>query len=329
MPPGVERFAAEDGQGFSLGAGKLAFVEGRFPQRTKLVVLELESGRRTSRRVKGWTLGSKTALSRDGRRVVVEAGKIGKYDSRQEPAERAFLLLDAESGAILAEESIGGAGAVALGHPAWSPDPIVVRNDRGGLRWKAIGSEAGGLLPGPPAWAGALSDEPVLFAAEKKTEGPRLIAYDMKTGKELASWRSDLSAAPLSVRADGALLAARWVAESGSFVLEACRADGRREALLESDGEIETAVEAAGALYAVAKDHSRPKAGKDFLAPRALLVREAGARWSAPWTSREGRLLGFAGRRLWFAVTDRDRPAAYAIEPRREPLEAAGPAIDR
>ena len=335
LPEGLERVAAKDGQGFtySSAAGMLAFVEGRFPSRTLLVVVDLATGARRARRVTGWSLGGKTALARDGRRVVVEAGKISAYASRSEPVQRAFLLIDAESGAVLAEQPLGAAGVVAFAHPSWSADPVVVWNDKGGPRWKAIGGEAGGQLPGPPAWSGILTDAGLLFAAEKKTTAPRLIAYDMRSGKQTGDWRSELSVAPLAARADGSVLAARWAAESGGFLLEACDSEnGRREALLESEGEIESAVETHGALYAIAKDHSRKNdSGKSFLAPRSLLVLErGGARWSVPWTSHAGDFLGFdpERRRLWFAVTDRDKPGAWSIALNKEALSAAGPAID-
>lgn len=59
-------------------------------------------------------------------------------------------------------------------------------------------------------------------------------------------------------------------------------------------------------------------------------MERGGHRWGAPWTSRRGKLLGSdpANGNLLFAVTDRDRPAAWAIAPTRSALAAAGPAID-
>jgi hypothetical protein len=102
--------------------------------------------------------------------------------------------------------------------------------------------------------------------------------------------------------------------------------------LLEAEGEIESALETDRGLYAIAKDPTRRNdTGKDFLAPRVLLVSEMGGqRWSVPWTSHEGEFLGSDSKdgRLLFAVTDRDEPAAWAISPTRSALTAAGPAID-
>lgn len=334
LPPGLERLEGiSDAQGFSWSPAsrRLAFVEGRFPDRTYLVVVGLASGARSRRRLKGFVLGDLVALSRDGRRVLLEAGKVGAA-SRSEPSERALLVVDPEDGRILSEQPVDG--AVALGHPAWSPDPVAVWNGEKGLVWKAFGrTPSGGLLEGPEAWRGLLLDEPYLLVSERQTEKPRMAVYDLRDNRRVAEWRVALTGAPLAQRSDGTALSARWMSETGTFVLESGDPrTGRRSPLLEADGEIETAVETSRGLYAVAKDPSRRNGtGKDFLAPRVLLVLEKGGqRWSVPWTSHEGRLLGEdpANGRLLFAVTDRDKPAVWAVAATREALAAAGAAID-
>lgn len=335
LPPGVERLDGASGaQGFAWNASsrRLAFVDGRFPDRTYLVVADLAAGSRTRRRLKGFVLGERLALSRDGRRVLLDAAKIGPYDSRTEPTERVLLVVDADGGRILSEEAIGG--AVALGHPAWSRDPIAAWNEGKRIVWRAFGpAGSGGALEGPPAWRGLLLDEPYLLVSEKQTERPRMTVYDLRDGSRAAEWRVALSGVPLALRPDGTALSARWMSESGTFVLEAGDPKtGRRSPLLEADGEIETAVENDRGLYAVAKDPTRRNdTGKPFLSPRVLLVAEKdGRRWSVPWSSHEGRFLGTdpANGKLLFAVTDRDKPAVWAIAPDREALSAAGPAID-
>lgn len=337
LPPGVERVdGASNAQGFfwSPSSRRLAFVEGRFPDRTYLVVRDLAAGSRSRRRLKGFVLGDRLALSRDGARVLLDAGKLGRYDSRNEPNDRVLLVVEANVGAILAEHPIGVAGAVAVSHPAWSPDPVAVWNGKRGIHWKAFGAaETGGLLKGPAAWRALALDEPYLVVAERQTERPRMIVYDLRDGRQAAEWRVALTGAPLAVRPDGSALSTRWMSESGTFVLESGDPrTGRRSPLLEAEGEIETAVENDRGLYAVAKDPTRRNdTGKDFLSPRVLLVAEKGGRrWSVPWTAHEGRFLGTDPKdgKLLFAVTDRDKPAAWAIPPTREALSSAGAAID-
>lgn len=336
LPPGVEKLAAAPNvQSFfwSPASRRLAYVEGRFPDRTYLVVAD-GPRRRLRTRLKGFVLGGAVALTRDGRRVLLDAGKLGPYASRAEPAERTLLIVDADSGRILSENPLGPGGVAALGHPAWSTDPIAIWNDKEGVHWTAFGVEqTSGALKGPAAWRALLLDEPFVVVAEKQTERPRMIVYDLRTNREAFEWRVALSGAPLAIRPDGSALSARWMPETGIFVLESGDPKtGRRAPLLEAEGEIESAVETEHGLYAIAKDPTRRNAsGKDFLAPRVLLVVESGGqRWSVPWTSHRGEFLGWdAGSgRLLFAVTDRDRPAAWAIAPTRAALSAAGPAID-
>lgn len=340
LPPGLERVAsAADAQAFAWSPGprRLAFVEGRFPGRTFLVVLDLASGIRTRRRLKGFVLGGGAALSRDGRRVLLDAGKLGPYASRTEPAERVVLVVDADSGRVLSEDPTGPGGTAALGHPAWSPDPIAVWNDKTGIVWRAFGAlpagpSVGGVLKGPAAWRGLLLDEPYLVVAEKQAERPRMTVYDLRDGRSVAEWRVALTGTPLALRRDGTALSARWMSENGSYVLESGDPQtGRRVPLLEAEGEIESAVETDRGLYAIAKDPTRRNdSGKDFLAPRVLLVVESGGRrWSAPWTSHRGEFLGTdpADGRLLFAVTDRDKPGAWAIAPTRAALTAVGAAM--
>jgi hypothetical protein len=337
LPPGVELIAGASGaQAFdwSPAARRVAYVDGRFPDRTYLVVLDRASGAKTKRRLKGFVLGGGLALTRDGRKALLDAGKLGRYDSRNEPAEHVILLVEAATGRILSESPLGVAGTIALSHPAWSPDPIAVWNGKEGIIWKAFGSgNAGGVIKGPAAWRALLLDEPFLIVAEKQTERPRMIVYDLRDNRQVAEWRVALTGAPLALRPDGAALSARWMPETGRFVLESGDPKtGRRVPLLEAEGEIESAVETDRGLYAIAKDPTRRNGtGKDFLSPRVLLVAEAGGqRWSTPWTSHQGKFLGTdpANGRLLFAVTDRDEPAAWAIAPTRSALTAAGPAID-
>ncbi|MDO8756511.1 MAG: hypothetical protein Q7J64_00740, partial [Elusimicrobiota bacterium] len=314
---------------------RLACVEGRFPDRTYLAVLDLATGARTKRRLKGFVLGGGLALSRDARRVLLDAGKVGDLDaSRSEPTNRVVLAVNIDDGRVLTEIPVGDAGTVALGHPAWSPDPIAVWNSKDGIRWSAFGDRpAGGLLDGPAAWRALLLDEPFLVVAEKQHERPRMVVYDLRDAIRTAEWRVALSAAPLASRLDGTALSSRWMSETGSFVLEAGDPKtGRRVPLLETDGEIETAFETDRGLFAVAKDPSRRNdTGKNFLAPRVLLVLEKdGRRWSVPWTSRPGEFFGVDPKdgRLLFAVLDRDKPGAWALAPTRAALTAAGAAID-
>ncbi len=337
FPAGVERIAGlADGQAYSWSpdSRRLAYVSGRFPDRTYLCVHDLASGSSTKNRLKGFVLGNKSALSRDGRRVLLEAGKVGPHASRNEPSERVLLLADARTGKILQEVSIARGGVAALGHPEWSPDPVAVWNGKEGLLWRAFGAErAGGVLRGPSAWRALLLDRPYLIAAEKQTERPRLTVYDLRDGRQAAEWRVALTASPLAQRPDGAVLVSRWMSESGIYVLESGDPKtGRRSPLLEAEGEIETTVETAKGLYAVAKDTSRRNTtGKDFLAPRVLLVIGSdGIRWSVPWTAHRGEFLGAdpVNGRLLFAVTDRDRPGVWAIAPTRAALTAAGSTID-
>lgn len=337
LPHGVERLASEvEASAFvwSPSSRRLVYVEGRFPHRTYLVVLDRASGKRRKTRLKGYVLGAGAALSRDGKRVLLDAGKLApNAASRSEPPQRVVLEVDADSGRVLSETPVGSAGAAALGHPAWSPDPVAVWNDKDGLSWKAFGGNAGGFLRGPGAWRALFLDEPYVVVAEKQSTRPRMSVYDLRDGKQVQEWRVALTATPLAVRLDGTAFSARWMSESGSYVLESGDPKtGRRAPILENEGEIETAVETDRGVFAIAKDVTRRNdTGKDFLTPRVLLALEInGRRWSVPWTSHRGELLGAdpTSGRLLFAVTDRDKPAIWAFAPEARTAEAAGRAVD-
>lgn len=328
-PAGVSRLAGgSDLQGFawSAEAGRLAWVEGRFPQRTYLVAADRRGKVLARHRLKGWTLSGPVVVTRDGRRAAVVAGKLGKYDSREEPDEHGALLVDLASGAVLETLETGPTAPVALGAPAWAEGPIAVWNRSAGLAWKELGSSNAGGVAGAGAWKGVLTDAGALVAGDRAAK-PRLFAADLRSGTVTHSWSAELSVAPLSARADGSVLASRWVAESGKFVLEACDpATGGRTALLETDGEIESAVETPAGVFAIAKDHSRKNdTGKPFLAPRVLLtIAPGGERSTLPWTPHKGELLGSdpVSGLLWFAVTDRDKPSVWGLATTRSALAA-------
>lgn len=330
LPPGVESFPGGDQAFFwSPQAKRLAFVEGIFPNRTKAAVLDPQTSRRRSFRVKGYVFGGPLALSRDGRLLLAEAGKIGSA-SRAEPARKVLLLLDAETGRVLAEQALPGTTA-ALGHPAWASGPAAAWAGPEGLSWRVFSrSPEHGVVPNGAPWRGVFLDEPVLAAAEDKP--PRLAAYALREPRLLASWPTALTPAVLGEAPDGRVLAARWVAGFGGYRLESLDPrTGRAGPRLETEGIIETALETSSALYAVAKDPSRSNAsGRSWLAPRLLLVVEkSGARWSVPWSMREGRFLGVQDDgKLWFAVTDRNRPGLFRLAPTAAALKAAPPVLD-
>lgn len=336
--PGIERIDGAPGaQAFdwSPESRRLAFVEGRFPSRTYLVVRGRSGSARSRLRLKGYVLGRGLALSRDGRTVLLDAGKLGKFDSREEPDERVVLAVDADRGFIVSEIPVGRDGAAALGRPAWSQGPVAAwTKGRDELAWRSFGVDgASGAFRGPAAWKALLLDEPYLVVSERQTQRPRMVVYDLRAGAPTAEWRVALTGAPLAVRPGGGALSVRWMPETGQFVLESGDPKtGRRSPLLEAEGEIESAVETDRGLYAIAKDPTRRNAtGRAFLAPRVLMVAEHdGRRWSVPWTSRPGRFLGVdpADGRLLFAVTDQDKPAAWAISPDRSVLASAGAVID-
>ena len=200
LPPGVERITGvSSAQAFdwSLASRRLAFVEGRFPDRTYLVVLNLASGAKMKRRLKGFVLGGGLALSRDGRRVLLEAGKVG-LGTRDEPDDRVILVVDADDGRILSETPVGG--IAALGHPAWSPDPIAVWNGKEGVHWKAFGpNPIEGVLHGEAAWRALLLDEPYLIVAEKQTKRPRMTVYDLRDNRQVTEWRVALTGKMLAL----------------------------------------------------------------------------------------------------------------------------------
>ena len=330
-PPGVEAFGGDQAFFYSEPSRKLAFVDGKFPHRTRLSVLDLTTRRLSSRRLRGFTLGGPLALSRDGKAVLLEAGKITSA-SRNEPATRVLLLVDPETGTIEREDLLPGP-AVAVGAPEWAPAPVgawrdeddVIRKiytagreqDRPEQRLDSMKAKSAVFLPRPGiAWA---QDEPPGVHARSDLQG----AF---------SWKSDLPPALHGVAPDGRLLASRWGAAFAGYRLESLDPrSGRAEARLETEGEIETALETPSALYAVAKDPSRSNpTGREWLAPRKLhVVERSGNRWSVPWTYRRGRFFGVQpDGKLWFAVTDPNRPGAYRLDPDPKRLEAAAAALD-
>lgn len=338
LPPGVSKLTPADSslQSFfwSPSSRRLAYVEGRFPNRTYLVVADRASGRRTRERLKGFVLGRGLALSRDGRRALLDAGKITLTASRNEPVERVLLLVEADGGRVVVQEPAGNSGVLSLAQPAWAAAPVAAWNGRDGPVWKTFGQgDESGSLKGPPAWKGLLLDEPYLVASGRSANPPRLTAYDLRTGRAVREWTAALSVTALAPARGGGVLAVRWTQVSGHFILEACdpKKDDRR-ALLEADGEIESAVETDRGLFVIAKDTTRRNGtGKDFLTPRVLLaIENGGGRWSVPWSAHQGAFLGFdpADGRLIYAVTDRDRPGVWAIEPTPAALTAAAATID-
>lgn len=106
MAPGdVKRLCGEpSARGFSVSPdGRLAaWVEGEWPDRTSLVLLDVESGRRESVRHKGYSL-VETAFAPDGGLKVL-ARKPGASESPYVPPKRAAILSVDERGALLSVE---------------------------------------------------------------------------------------------------------------------------------------------------------------------------------------------------------------------------------
>jgi hypothetical protein len=234
---------AAHGHAVSADGRRAAWVRGDWPDRTALVLLDLSSGRRRERRLKGYSL-AEAAFAPDGGLKVL-ARKTGVSDSPHNPPKRAAILDIGPDGELLsAAEDPGGRvmdrrlvpwhqGVEPAGqYPVEGQPELLVRGPRGTV-WIAS------ALPGAPRWTVQCFEEAsgkplekaelpgpaesllptgdALYALTRSSEslsgaprGPRLLTkVDLRTGREAwsAPWAPRRSAL-LARGEDGRLYAA-------------------------------------------------------------------------------------------------------------------------
>lgn len=124
-PPGVRRVAGgEDAHDFSVSfdASRAAWIEGRWPNRTELALLELGSGRLTRRRLNGYTLLD-ASLASDT--AFVTAHKLGFSETPYAaPKPDTLIEADAREGVIRSTRPFAAGpppGRLVPGGPAIGP----------------------------------------------------------------------------------------------------------------------------------------------------------------------------------------------------------------
>lgn len=290
------------------------------------------------------------ALSQ-ARMVGAGAGALRKASKpssaqAQEPAEEGapaprVLAVSLDQGKLLGEFRVpAGAALTAMAQPAWSGSLLMVLRMSDGRSFLRTWDPAAGEPTRPRPLDGALGksvlfldEEPWVASSLPAAGGARLTVWDVSSGKPLRSIEL-----PADLRALSAASGARAVGvyelpgEDRGAVAEFDLRAGTQRELAQVDGEVESVLAAPSAVYATARNFSRPRDPKrTWLHPRDLLIIEDGRTSTLAWTQRSGEFLGYDASKdaLDFVVNDADAPAFWLLPRARPALQAAGAALDR
>lgn len=171
-PPGDVRLLCGEraARGFSVSPDgrRAAWVDGEWPDRTSLVLLDVASGRRESVRHKGYSL-VETAFAPGGGLKVL-ARKPGAAESPHVPPKRAAILSVDERGALLSAED-DPAGRIVERKPVpWHQGAEPAFSAEGEVQLVVRG-------PGGTVWVGSSSRDGSRYAVE---------SFDERDGRRLA-----------------------------------------------------------------------------------------------------------------------------------------------
>ena len=341
---GVERIAADaESHDFLLDVPgqRVIYVSGAYPRKTHLCVQALSGARKGSFRWPGYSLSGRPFLLRDGRTVLVAAKHYGGEYSGQVSNEL-LLRVDLETGEILrAYELAQGAVIRAFAQPRWSPSPVIAVQGYGAAKLARLDSRTDLRTGGVPLAAGLAGemaiaeDYPTIAAVASDRMGAGgLRLFDAGSGRHGREVGLQ-SPKHLLARGDGHWLVTVDEANGGGAAVNLADSFRTVQSLLSTPGRIESVVLGKRWLYAVAlSPQIRAAAVESWVVQRELhRVDLTGAEplRTFPWTKREGVLLGLdeTGGKLYYAVTDTDKPAVWSISTGVDALQGAGAGIDR
>lgn len=338
-PRGMVRLkTGSEGRGhrFFPKGGKLLFLAGEYPFKTRLCAYDLATGK-----LRRWSfpehrlLGEIAYLERSGSALV-----HAEYDPGGSRAEKKLLQVALADGSVLRELRLAPEARLsALGNPAWSDQVFLVLqvgpqavlktfDPRSGAEGEAVPIGAY-----PVAAAAFLDADPRLALYVKDRESSRLVVYDLFGRKVVRELPMDRSVEQLRPAGTELLAALRAPGETRETValLDLEGREPRPLGIVE--GEVESLLPAGKTVYALAMDLRRPRERNDRgFHPRDLHILDASgtrAPETVAWTKRGGALFGFEEKagRLLLAVT---QPAsAWAVPAGKESLSGAARELDR
>lgn len=337
-PDGLRRFRPDFyAHGFHVdgSAGKLYYLEGSYPSKTYLGVLDAQTAKARRWRYPGYALHSFAV--HPGRSEAVLHALFVADDSH---SSRLFGV-DLRDGRKTWEARIptGSQLSAMLLSPKLNALACILQSGDVAVL-KMLGLDAHEFGPGKPLGRFSASAATLLdggtqaLLATGQDDGNRLILLDLEAGTTRQTELAGPLAGPLPLPGGGALAASRVPGEEFSAVVRLDPTTRRATELLRLPGEVESLAAVGDRFFAVAKDFTRPRdPQRRWLHPRTIaefsLSRPAAPRIS-PWTSRGGGLLAVPNdsRHLYYCVQDGDDPAVWAVASEPEALARVPAAVD-
>lgn len=313
-PPAAQRLKTEDparGHRYFGGTGRLIYVEGEYPSKTRLGVYDVAAKKSRSFFFPEQRLTGRFVYLEDRDQALVES--LDRPGTADEPG---LLRVDLKSGAVLGRIPLTGeVGLAGFALPAWSREAFLVLTARDRTFLKTLDPATGEAREARPlgdfTTLSAAFDEtgPWALLTAKEKGRARLVVVDLSAGKVLRDFPSETGFDGVTAGPGGLLAHARAPGDAVTVFSRLDPAGGTAREVGRVDGEVETVLEAGGRVYAVLRDPARPPsdAEKD-LRPRVLAVfdaRRPGPPETLPWTQRRGTLVGFASGtgRLYYSAT--------------------------
>ena len=337
-PPAAQRLKTEDpaqGHRFYEGTGRLLYVEGEYPSKTRLGVYDAAAGTARSYFFPEQRLTGRFVYLEDRDQALVES-----LDRPGETAEPGLLRVDLKDGSVLGRIPLTGDVTLAgFARPAWSREAFLVLTARDRTFLKTLDPATGEAPQARPLGdfmtLSAAFDEtgPWVLLTVKEKGRARLVVVDLRSGKALRDFPSETGFDGVVAGPGGLLAHARAPGDAVTVFSRLDPAAGTAREVGRVAGVVETVLEAGGRVYAVLKDPSRPASDADKdLRPRVLALldeRRPGPPETLAWTQRRGRLVGYSAGagKLYFAATQPS--SSWALPTEAAGLAAAAKELDR
>ncbi|MBI4347516.1 MAG: hypothetical protein HY553_11720 [Elusimicrobia bacterium] len=307
-------------------ARKVLFVDGKYPRKSKLGVVDLESGETRAFYLPGYRLTPVWAVDKKERAVVGAAVADDSGDSH-------LLLVSLADGSVQGRVAdTTGWRWIAMSRPSWTSRAFWVRETDGAAYLGAYDFVSERLEDpvaiGKPVVRAAFADKIPVVLLETPDE---LLAFDLLAHRIASATPLGERPTCLEPSADGAVLC-RAVPGTSQTKLELVHANtGTARPLGTVEGPAESLLDTESKVYVVTKDLRAPPGSDRRFFPRTLTIlsKEGSPAVTVPWTKRGESLFGRddPSQRLLFAATE--PMSLWALADRREALPAAIAELDR
>ena len=315
---------------FMPDAAMISYIRGRLPHKTYLSIFDISTRKIRQYRFANYSLDGPHSVIDEIKKAIAGSTYVAGIQSGKR-----ILVIDLDKKRIVYELPIAGRCQYFLiERPRWSKKVFVlyglIQEDRikeRSLFYKWIDPQTHAMSDSEHIGqfevknALLLEKKPYLLLDVIEENETKLLVYDLSSGSMIHQLPTKSNFLTLEEPKDRNILYGliQVPGDNRGVIVEFDSRDMTEKSAIKIEGHLETMIVVSNIAYVIGKDFSPARKRRQYwLHPRRLYMVDLLTKslmGTVEWTEREGEFVGFdrEENRIYYAVTDADRPALWSI----------------